>query len=69
MNIIGYIAEYYTDNQFIGYLSHDYKGEIIGYEGKQFFIADTDIQIKKKKINKGQKYFRIIYALQGKLTK
>jgi hypothetical protein len=69
MNIISYIAEYYVDNQFIGYLPYDYKGETIGYEGKEYFIADNTIAIKRKKISKGSKYMRIIYALQGKLIK
>jgi hypothetical protein len=69
MNIISHIAEYYVDNNFIGYLPYNYNGEVIGYQGKQYFVAEDTIVIKRKKIAKGTKYLRIVYSLQGKLNK
>jgi hypothetical protein len=65
MQTIGYIAEYYVDNVFIGYLPFNYNGEEVCFRGRMYIIADSDIKIKKKKIYKGTKYSRIIYPIQG----
>jgi hypothetical protein len=69
METIGYIAEYYINNIFIGYLPYQYNNEVIGYTGKSVHIAESDIKIKSRKIKAGQAYHRIIYPLQGKINK
>jgi hypothetical protein len=68
METIGYIAEYYVNDIFMGYLPHEYKGEVVGFMGRSRMIAYEDIVIKKgRKILKGQEYIRIIYPLHGKI--
>jgi hypothetical protein len=66
MKTIGYYKEYYIGNKYIGKESCDKDRETIGFAGRTWHRAESDIKIGKKKIKKGTDYATILYPLQGK---
>ena len=69
MNTIGYFQEYYEGSKYIGKLEcKEQPNRTIGYAGKADYVANTDINLGRKKIKAGSKYTTIYYEMQGKST-
>jgi hypothetical protein len=65
MKITGYYKEYYIGNKYIGRSVCEKDRDVIGYNGMQNHVAESDIRLKSKKIKKGESYRTIIYPLNG----
>ena len=66
MEVIGQFLEYYVETDYIGKVKCDKQDRRVGYYGKQYHVAESDLSIGKKKIRKGTKYMTIYYEMNGR---
>lgn len=64
----GYHIDYVVGNKYIGSVKLvDPDRDIMGYNGRQYHIADKNISFGKKSILKGEKYFTECYPICGQI--
>ena len=66
----GYYVSYFVDKKFIGTVELQHPDrETLGYFGRQYQTATSNIKLGKKTIKQGTEYYTELNRLVGKLVK